>query len=299
MTFQQLYYLLEVEKTGSFSGAAKNLFVTQSTISNAIASLEKEIGKPLFIRGKKALILSPVGEDILAHAKRICESHRYITTGQRPVAPMVRIGSVGFSPVYSAFSKLIQENLGRTDIQFALHDGRGRNFEEDLLAYRLDVAIAKYLSPALEQNLQRLEKKGFALQKLITLPAAVCIGPGHKLYEIENFPMEALKEEPAIELTFKPVSRSEAVQRHLPINSERSIVTSHDSAKRKLLMDGVGYSVTHMPCLQDREASPLRYVPIPGLTFTIYAYYDSSHRQLTEVARFMELLKEETKNYLL
>lgn len=299
MTFQQLYYLLEVEKTGSFSGAAKNLFVTQSTISNAIASLEKEIGKPLFIRGKKALTLSPVGEDILAHAKRICESHRYITTGQRPATSMVRIGSVSFSPVYSAFSRLIQENQGRGDIQFALHDGRGRNFEEDLLAYRLDVAIAKYLSPTLEQHFQQLKKKGFVFQKLITLPAVICIGPGHKLYEIKDFPMEALKEEPIIELSSKPVSRSGAIQAHLPISSERSIVTSHAFARRKLLMDGMGYTVTHMPCLQDRKASPLRYVPIPGLTFTICAYYDPIHPQLSEVVRFMELLKEETKNYLL
>ena len=42
MTFQQLQYLLEVNRTGSFTTAAKNLFVTQSSVSNAITSLEKE-----------------------------------------------------------------------------------------------------------------------------------------------------------------------------------------------------------------------------------------------------------------
>ena len=36
MTFQQLQYLLEVHKAGSFSQAAKNLYITQSAISNAI-----------------------------------------------------------------------------------------------------------------------------------------------------------------------------------------------------------------------------------------------------------------------
>ena len=43
MTFQQLQYLLEVERTGSFSLAAKAMFVTQSTISNALTALEKEL----------------------------------------------------------------------------------------------------------------------------------------------------------------------------------------------------------------------------------------------------------------
>ena len=56
MTIQQLTYLLEVYKAGSFSVAAKNLFITQSAISNAVIALEKEIDSPIFIRSKKGLV---------------------------------------------------------------------------------------------------------------------------------------------------------------------------------------------------------------------------------------------------
>ena len=79
MTFQQLTYLLEVQKVGSFSQAAKNLFVTQSAVSNAILSLEKEVGEPIFIRSQYGLAPTPRGVEVIRHAERICDSMRQIT----------------------------------------------------------------------------------------------------------------------------------------------------------------------------------------------------------------------------
>lgn len=57
MTFQQLQYLLEVNRTGSFTAAAKNLYVTQSSVSNAITTLENEIGTPILFAVKRVYIL--------------------------------------------------------------------------------------------------------------------------------------------------------------------------------------------------------------------------------------------------
>ena len=68
MTIQQLTYLLEVHKAGSFSIAAKNLYITQSAISNAIIGLEKEIGSPIFVRSKKGLIPTPRVIDVITQA---------------------------------------------------------------------------------------------------------------------------------------------------------------------------------------------------------------------------------------
>ena len=44
MTFEQLNYVIEVSKTGSINKAAVNLFVSQSSLSQAIQNLEKELG---------------------------------------------------------------------------------------------------------------------------------------------------------------------------------------------------------------------------------------------------------------
>ena len=68
MTFQQLQYFLEVHKAGAFSQAAKNLFITTSSISIAISNLEKELGYPLFVRTQKGLILTANGQKVLDHA---------------------------------------------------------------------------------------------------------------------------------------------------------------------------------------------------------------------------------------
>ena len=49
MTFQQLQHLLAVHRTGSFSLAAKEMFVSQSAVSNAISGLEQELGCRIFV----------------------------------------------------------------------------------------------------------------------------------------------------------------------------------------------------------------------------------------------------------
>lgn len=60
-------------KSGSFSEAAKALYITQSAISQQIRSLEKELGVVLFERGRKGAKLTPQGELLFGFAKRAIE----------------------------------------------------------------------------------------------------------------------------------------------------------------------------------------------------------------------------------
>ena len=109
MTFQQLQYLLEVHKAGSFSQAAKNLYITQSAISNAIIGLEKEVGSPLFIRSQYGLAPTPRGEEVLRHAERICDSMRQITSKKATHKKAVRVGCGNYPPVANAYIRLLKE----------------------------------------------------------------------------------------------------------------------------------------------------------------------------------------------
>ena len=294
MTFQQLYYLLEVEKTGSFSLAAKKMFVTQSTISNAVAGLEKEVGSPIFVRGKKALTLTPAGEEIVAHAKRICESHKYITTGERTESPVVSIGSNGFAPAREAFVQLVEENQDRSDIRFVYHDARNKNFEEELLAYRMDVAVAMFTTDSVPRHEESFRKKGLHYEKLITLPGAICIGAGHRLFHAEKVTLEDLKNDRFIELPSRNASR-----KLLKAEKINSIGSTHPEARRELLLRGLGYTLTYMHSRKEQESSQMRYVEVPGLTYTFYAFYDSLHPMTPEIKRFMELLKEYVADYII
>mgnify|MGYP005826212499 CR=1 FL=1 len=54
MTTEQMQYLQAVFQEGSLSAAARNLGLSQSTMSKSLQSLEKELGVSLFVRKSEA-----------------------------------------------------------------------------------------------------------------------------------------------------------------------------------------------------------------------------------------------------
>ncbi len=70
---EQYKVFYAVAKHGSFSEAAKNLYITQSAVSQQIRSLENELGVMLFARGRKGAMLTPHGELLFGFAQRSIE----------------------------------------------------------------------------------------------------------------------------------------------------------------------------------------------------------------------------------
>lgn len=56
-----------VATTLSFSEASKQLFISQSAVSQSVKALEKKLGKPLFVRSTKNVQLTPAGQILLKH----------------------------------------------------------------------------------------------------------------------------------------------------------------------------------------------------------------------------------------
>lgn len=69
---------MQVADSGSFSRAAKQLYLTQPTVSAHISSLEKELDVRLFVRNTKEVSLSEDGEILFQYAKQIIELERKI-----------------------------------------------------------------------------------------------------------------------------------------------------------------------------------------------------------------------------
>lgn len=67
----QLRAFVAVVEAGSFSGAARQLGRAQSVVSYAVASLEAQLGMPLFERGRRRPQLTAAGEVVLADARRL------------------------------------------------------------------------------------------------------------------------------------------------------------------------------------------------------------------------------------
>ena len=64
--YKVFYY---VATTLSFSEASRQLYISQSAVSQSVKTLEKKLDKPLFVRSTKKVLLTPAGETLLAHVK--------------------------------------------------------------------------------------------------------------------------------------------------------------------------------------------------------------------------------------
>lgn len=62
---------LALAKTRNFTQAAQTIFRSQSALSLQIAKLETALGKPLFIRDKRNVNLTPEGEQLIGYAQEI------------------------------------------------------------------------------------------------------------------------------------------------------------------------------------------------------------------------------------
>ena len=66
---------LAIVDTGSMTAAAQQVSRSQSAVSMQIKKLEESIGRPVLNRGSGSITLTPVGHDLLAHARKLMEIH--------------------------------------------------------------------------------------------------------------------------------------------------------------------------------------------------------------------------------
>ena len=74
-----------VAETGSFSAAARELYISQSAVSQAIKNLEERTGSLLFVRGPRRVKLTAVGEMLYSHVDQACN---FINTAEAKIREM-------------------------------------------------------------------------------------------------------------------------------------------------------------------------------------------------------------------
>ncbi|MBC6427675.1 MAG: hydrogen peroxide-inducible genes activator [Cellvibrionales bacterium] len=98
MTLTELRYIVMLAKEQHFGKAAKGCFVSQPTLSIAVKKLEGELGVALFERTKRRVRPTPIGEQIIAQARRILEQaadiKRLATAGQNQLGGPLRVGAI-------------------------------------------------------------------------------------------------------------------------------------------------------------------------------------------------------------
>ena len=73
MNTRHAQLVLAVVREGSFTAAAKSLFVTQPTLSQQIRQIEQQLGQPIFERGTTPVSLTPAGQIYVQSARRFLQ----------------------------------------------------------------------------------------------------------------------------------------------------------------------------------------------------------------------------------
>src|SRR5690554_4209285 len=98
ISLKQLNYALAVAQTRHFKKAAEQCAISQSALSTAISELESQLGTQLFERDNKKVLVTPVGEQILARAMAIKveldDIHRLAQAGKQPLSYPMSMGVI-------------------------------------------------------------------------------------------------------------------------------------------------------------------------------------------------------------
>lgn len=84
MELEQLKMFICAAESGSFTRAGQQMFVSHSTVSRAVSSLETELGARLIERGNKVIGLTEAGERVLEQARQLIAFAESISAEPEP-----------------------------------------------------------------------------------------------------------------------------------------------------------------------------------------------------------------------
>lgn len=109
MELRQLRYFIKVAETLNFSEASRELSITQSTLSQQIGQLEKELGQQLFQRNSHKVLPTEAGQTLLPYARETVNSANICVQRLHDLKDIVA-GKLNIGVTFS-FSSIVAETL--------------------------------------------------------------------------------------------------------------------------------------------------------------------------------------------
>lgn len=189
LEIRHLQYFMEVTRTGSFTRAASQLYITQPAISRIIKSLEEEIGAPLFNRSRKQLTLTETGRVLYKYAQVMdtqfqelqaeLDDLNHLKKGHIRIGLPSIVNSFFFSQLMASFHKEYPE------ITFQLEEDGSKRVEENVMNDQLDFGVV-----VLPTQRDIFDFYAFVKEKLkLIVPAS------HHLADEQAVSLSMLKEE--------------------------------------------------------------------------------------------------------
>lgn len=195
MDLELLEHFVVLAETMNLSKASQQLFLTQPTLSRQMSSLEQDLGVALFIRDRRVLQLSPVGELLKKRAPELLQHSRQLKTElvqleQRGKATL-NIASLSLSDeVLTKYIKVYQKNNQYMEVE--------QFFEEPdqalkkLASHTYDIAFVTQM--ALE-SLPSHERDQLSFCVIETTSPVAIVAPNHHLAQRKSVALAELNNE--------------------------------------------------------------------------------------------------------
>ena len=247
MTLQQLKYADRVAATGSISEAARQVFVTQPTLTEAIRALEEELRVAIFTRSSRGVSVTREGEEFLASARQILDDAARIQekyTGKAVRRPQFAVSCQHYAFAVEAFMDVVRScEADRYD--FTLRETVTSEIIDDVARHRSEIGIL-YLSRRNERAITKiLHREELSFEELFVAKPHVFLGKRHPLakkkvlkpHELDDYPYLTYEQGQENALYF-----SEEV---MPaIDRKKNIRVRDRATMTKLLLGLDGYTVS-------------------------------------------------------
>lgn len=200
MTLQQLKYFLTVAEKGSINEAAKSLFISQPSLSNAIKDLENEIKRTLFVRTNRGIVLTNDGMEFLGYARQVIQQtdlleEKYLSGV--PAKQLFRISTQHYAFTANAFVELVKE-FGGAEYEFTIRETATYEVIEDVKLLRSELGIL-YLSNYNEIVIRKLlTESEIEFHSLFTVKPHIFVYREHPLASRSMVELEDLTEYPCL-----------------------------------------------------------------------------------------------------
>ena len=143
MTIQQLRYIVSVVENGTITEAAKKLYISQPSLSNAIKDIEEEVGITIFIRSRAGIVVTPEGMEFVGYARQVLHQmalleDKYIS--HTPGKIRFAVSSPHYVFTTNAFVDIVDQ-YGKERFEFILHETTTSQIIDDVKNRYSDLGI--------------------------------------------------------------------------------------------------------------------------------------------------------------
>ncbi len=246
MTLTQLRYVIEVANSSSMNEAARNLFISQPSLSSSVKDLEEEVGVELFKRTNRGISMTPEGEEFIGYARQVVEQYQLIEArfiSKEQVRKKFSVSMQHYSFAVNAFVEMVKQ-FGMDEYEFAIHETMTYEVIEDVRNFRSEIGIL-YINDFNRKVLTKLfHESGLEFHKILECGIYVYMWKGHPLADSELLTLEQLADYPCLSFEQGNYNSFYFAEEVLSTYDYKQFIKANDRATMHNLMVGLnGYTL--------------------------------------------------------